>query len=199
MTTVPRTPWGPARPAAPLARRGASSPPCPPWSATGATRVPQRCPQRGVAASHPTCRGLRPGSRSSLRGRPVCCSTSAHRGLDRCPRPPRSSGRGRPDLHEPGGRHPRSESATETVPIVFTLVGDPVGAGIVGKLVQPGGNVTGVIESQTAGGKAFGGPQDTRSGRPPSLGHLLQNRHGHHADDHQGARGGAAHEAGALA
>jgi putative ABC transport system substrate-binding protein len=35
------------------------------------------------------------------------------------------------------------------VPIVFTLVGDPVGAGIVSKLAQPGGNVTGVSSLQT--------------------------------------------------
>jgi len=39
--------------------------------------------------------------------------------------------------------------ATKSVPIVFTLVGDPVGAGIVGKLAQPGGNVTGVSSLQT--------------------------------------------------
>jgi len=32
---------------------------------------------------------------------------------------------------------------------VFTLVGDPVGAGIVSKLAQPGGNLTGVSSLQT--------------------------------------------------
>ena len=42
-----------------------------------------------------------------------------------------------------------AKDATESVPIVFTLVGDPVGAGIVGKLAQPGGNVTGVSSLQT--------------------------------------------------
>ena len=42
-----------------------------------------------------------------------------------------------------------AKDATETVPIVFTLVGDPVGAGIVAKLAQPGGNVTGVSSLQT--------------------------------------------------
>jgi putative tryptophan/tyrosine transport system substrate-binding protein len=42
-----------------------------------------------------------------------------------------------------------AKDATESVPIVFTLVGDPVGAGIVGNLVQPGGNVTGVSSLQT--------------------------------------------------
>jgi putative ABC transport system substrate-binding protein len=42
-----------------------------------------------------------------------------------------------------------ARDATETVPIVFTLVGDPVGAGIVSRLAQPGGNVTGVSSLQT--------------------------------------------------
>jgi putative ABC transport system substrate-binding protein len=34
--------------------------------------------------------------------------------------------------------------ATRTVPIVFTLVADPVGAGFINSLAHPGGNVTGV-------------------------------------------------------
>jgi len=42
-----------------------------------------------------------------------------------------------------------AKKATASVPIVFTLVGDPVGAGIVATLVQPGGNVTGVSSLQT--------------------------------------------------
>ena len=42
-----------------------------------------------------------------------------------------------------------ARDATKSVPIVFTLVGDPVGAGIVSKLAQPGGNVTGVSSLQT--------------------------------------------------
>jgi ABC-type uncharacterized transport system substrate-binding protein len=42
-----------------------------------------------------------------------------------------------------------AKDATKSVPIVFTLVGDPVGADIVGKLAQPGGNVTGVSSLQT--------------------------------------------------
>jgi putative ABC transport system substrate-binding protein len=42
-----------------------------------------------------------------------------------------------------------AREATESVPIVFTLVGDPVGAGIVTRLAQPGGNITGVSSLQT--------------------------------------------------
>jgi len=42
-----------------------------------------------------------------------------------------------------------ARDATKTVPIVFTLVGDPVGAGIVATLAEPGGNLTGVSSLQT--------------------------------------------------
>lgn len=39
--------------------------------------------------------------------------------------------------------------ATHTVPIVFTLVGDPLAAGIAERLARPGGNVTGVSSLTT--------------------------------------------------
>ena len=42
-----------------------------------------------------------------------------------------------------------ARGATRSVPIVFTLVGDPIGAGIVEKLTQPGANVTGISSLQT--------------------------------------------------
>jgi putative ABC transport system substrate-binding protein len=41
-----------------------------------------------------------------------------------------------------------ARAATTRVPIVFTSVGDPVGAGVVASLAQPGGNVTGISSLQ---------------------------------------------------
>ena len=40
--------------------------------------------------------------------------------------------------------------ATRTVPIVFVIVADPVGAGFVDSLARPGGNATGFLRSNTA-------------------------------------------------
>jgi putative ABC transport system substrate-binding protein len=43
---------------------------------------------------------------------------------------------------------------TDTIPIVFAVVSDPVGAGLVNSLSRPGGNVTGFINIEGAmGGK----------------------------------------------
>lgn len=39
-----------------------------------------------------------------------------------------------------------AKSATTTVPIVMTSVGDPVGAGVIASLSRPGGNVTGLSD-----------------------------------------------------
>ena len=44
--------------------------------------------------------------------------------------------------------------ATQTIPIVFALVSEPVGSGFVANLARPGGNVTGFQNFETAiGGK----------------------------------------------
>src|SRR5262245_49765793 len=41
------------------------------------------------------------------------------------------------------------QHANRTVPIVFAMVGDPVGTGLVASLARPGGNVTGLSLQQT--------------------------------------------------
>jgi ABC-type uncharacterized transport system substrate-binding protein len=50
-----------------------------------------------------------------------------------------------PDVILASGDHPvvALQQATRTVPIVFTMVADPVGAGLVESLAHPGGNTTG--------------------------------------------------------
>jgi putative ABC transport system substrate-binding protein len=49
---------------------------------------------------------------------------------------------------------PALQQVTRTIPIVFALVADPVGAGYVQSLAQPGGNVTGFTSFEYAiGGK----------------------------------------------
>jgi putative ABC transport system substrate-binding protein len=46
------------------------------------------------------------------------------------------------------------KQSTQTIPIVFVLVSDPVGTGLVANLARPGGNITGFQNFETAiGGK----------------------------------------------
>jgi putative ABC transport system substrate-binding protein len=39
-----------------------------------------------------------------------------------------------------------AQHATRTIPIVFTVVGDPIGAKLVDSFARPGGNATGVTD-----------------------------------------------------
>lgn len=72
--------------------------------------------------------------------------------------------------------------ATRAVPIVFVLVIDPVGAGFVASLAQPGGNATGftLFEYGMSGKwlemlKEIAPPRDARGG-PSGSGHRLRHR-----------------------
>jgi putative ABC transport system substrate-binding protein len=60
-----------------------------------------------------------------------------------------------PDVIVPSSNQVTSilQQETRTIPIVFVLVGDPVGSGYVANMAQPGGNLTGfaVLENAIAG------------------------------------------------
>src|SRR6266516_7023488 len=106
------------------------------------------------AASHPTVEGLKAGLRQLgfEDGRDVTFDIRFTEGkLDAIPAAAEALVKAGVDLiftSQEAATH-AAKDATESVPIVFTLVGDPVGAGIVAKLAQPGGNVTGVSSLQT--------------------------------------------------
>ena len=61
--------------------------------------------------------------------------------------------------------------ATRTVPIVFPVVADPVGAGFVDSLARPGGNATGFMTVRIQHGREMAGAaQADRAGRDASGG-----------------------------
>jgi putative ABC transport system substrate-binding protein len=106
------------------------------------------------AASHPTVEGLKAGLKELgfVDGRDVTFDIRFTEGkLDTIPAAAEALVKAGVDLiftSQEAATH-AARDATESVPIVFTLVGDPVGAGIVGQLARPGSNVTGVSSLQT--------------------------------------------------
>jgi len=60
------------------------------------------------------------------------------------------------DLIVTGGSSPTraAQQATRTIPIVMTIVGDPIASGLIASLARPGGNITGLTQiSAELGGK----------------------------------------------
>jgi putative ABC transport system substrate-binding protein len=106
------------------------------------------------AASHPTVEGLKAGLRDLgiEDGRDVTFDIRFTEGkLDAMPAAAEALIKAGVDLifTSQEAATQAARSATRSVPIVFTLVGDPVGAGIVSTLPRPGGNVTGISGLQT--------------------------------------------------
>ena len=101
------------------------------------------------AASHPTVEGLKAGLKElGLEdGRDVTFDIRFTEGkLNAIPPAAEALVKARVDLifTSQEAATQAAKDATESIPIVFTLVGDPVGAGIVASIARPGGNVTGV-------------------------------------------------------
>jgi putative ABC transport system substrate-binding protein len=106
------------------------------------------------AASHPTVEGLKAGLRDlGLEdGRDVTFDIRFTEGkLDAMPAAAAALVKTGIDLifTSQEAATQAARDATREVPIVFTLVGDPVGARLVATLAQPGANVTGVSSLQT--------------------------------------------------
>ena len=106
------------------------------------------------AASHPTVEGLKAGLKELgfEDGRDVTFDIRFTEGkLDTMPAAAAALVKAGVDLifTSQEAATQAAKDATKSVPIVFTLVGDPVGAGFVSTLAQPGGNATGVSSLQT--------------------------------------------------
>ena len=106
------------------------------------------------AASHPTVEGLKAGLRELgfEDGRDVTFDIRSTAGkLDAMPAAGEALVKSGVDLifTSQVAATQAAKQATKTVPIVFTLVGDPVAAGLVRALARPDANVTGVSSLQT--------------------------------------------------
>jgi putative tryptophan/tyrosine transport system substrate-binding protein len=106
------------------------------------------------AATHPTVEGLKTGLRDAglAEGRDVTFDIRFTEGDPQATRPAVAALlKAGVDLIVTSGEGPTqaAKDATNTVPIVFTLVGDPLAAGLVRNLDEPEANVTGVSGLQT--------------------------------------------------
>ena len=106
------------------------------------------------AATHPTVEGLKAGLRESglAEGRDVTFDIRFTEGDAQATRPAVAALlKAGVDLIVTSGEGPTqaAKEATTTVPIVFTLVGDPLASGLVRNLDEPEANVTGVSGLQT--------------------------------------------------
>jgi len=126
----------------------------------GAEAQPPRQPYRiGVlneafAATHPTVEGLKAGLREAglAEGRDVSFDIRFTEGDAQATRAAAAAlVKAGVDLivTSQDGPTQAAKDATKTVPIVFTLVGDPVASGLVMNLAEPEANVTGVSSLQT--------------------------------------------------
>jgi ABC-type uncharacterized transport system substrate-binding protein len=105
-------------------------------------------------ATHPTVEGLRAGLREAglAEGRDVTFDIRFTEGDAQATRPAVAALlKVGVDLIVTSGEGPTqaAKDATTTVPIVFTLVGDPLASGLVRSLDEPEANVTGVSSLQT--------------------------------------------------
>jgi putative ABC transport system substrate-binding protein len=106
------------------------------------------------AATHPTVEGLKAGLRELglVEGRDVSFDIRFTEGdAQATPAAAAALVKAGVDLIVTSGEGPTQavKDATRTVPIVFTLVGDPIASGLVRSLAEPEGNVTGVSSLQT--------------------------------------------------
>ena len=106
------------------------------------------------AANHPVVDGLKSGLRDLglVEGRDVIFDVQlTDANLDLMPAAADALVKARVDVIVTSGEAATraASAATPTIPIVFTLVGDPVAAGFVKTVAQPGGNLTGISSLTT--------------------------------------------------
>lgn len=106
------------------------------------------------AANHPTVEGLKAGLRALglAEGRDVTFESHFTEGKsDALPTEARALIKAKVDLIFTNNEAATlaAKDATREIPIVFTLVGNPVAAGVVADLARPGGNLTGIAGGAT--------------------------------------------------